>query len=126
MPLCIYSFIGHTVAQIRLIFRPLGKTGTQWTWRDRFLTYVYRFNIPQGSSRDPVTQMHVLRRAKCSDGSWMSDVMPVDQLRVPANIIPRFGAAADHRLTAYNSAEHASEFWLNRFWDKNSYFPLSL
>lgn len=43
--------------------------------------YVYRFNIPQGSSRDPVTQMHVLRRAKRSDGSWMSDVVPVDQLR---------------------------------------------
>jgi hypothetical protein len=70
--------------------------------------------------------MHAARRAKRSNGTWMGDVIPVDQLRAPVNLVPRFGVKADHRLTAYNSAEHASEFWLNRFWDKNSYFPLSM
>ncbi|KAG1747998.1 uncharacterized protein EDB91DRAFT_1235850 [Suillus paluster] len=100
---------GHTVVQIRLIFRPLGKTGTQWAWRDRFLTYVHRFNII--GIHKPTMQMHVLKRARRSNGTCIGDV---------------FGAAADNRLTTYNSVEHASELWLNRFWDKSTYFPLSM
>ncbi|KAG1842819.1 hypothetical protein C8R48DRAFT_619290 [Suillus tomentosus] len=118
------QLIWHTVAQIRLIFRPLGKTGTQWVWRDRFLTYVHRFDII--GVREPTTQMYVLKRAKRSNGTCMGDVVPISQVRAPVNLVPRFGAAADNRLTAYNSVEHASELWLNRFWDKNSYFPLSM
>ncbi|KAG1829540.1 hypothetical protein DFJ58DRAFT_848691 [Suillus subalutaceus] len=31
---------GHTVGEIRLILRPVGKAGTYWSWKDRFLTYV--------------------------------------------------------------------------------------
>jgi hypothetical protein len=55
----------------------------------------------------------------------MGDIIPVSQLRVPVNLIPRFGAAADKHLTPYNSIEHATEFWLNLFWDKNTFFALS-
>jgi hypothetical protein len=115
---------GHTVAQIRLIFRPLSKTGTQWAWRDRFLTYVHRFNIV--GAREPTTQMHILKRAKRSNRTCMGDVIPISQLRAPMNLVPRFGATADNRLTAYNCLEHASELWLNRFWDKSTYFALSM
>lgn len=128
--LCRPHLTGCTIAQIRLIIRPLVKTGTQRAWRDRFITYVHRFDIiPQGISsngRDPATQMHLLKRAKRSNGTWMGDIIPVSQLRAPVNVVPRFGPAADNRLTAYNSMEHASEFWLNRFWDKSTYFALSL
>ncbi|KAG2122736.1 hypothetical protein DEU56DRAFT_745840 [Suillus clintonianus] len=114
---------GHTVAQIRLIMRPIGKSGTQWPWKDQFLTYVQRFDLL--SDRDPITQLHLLKRAKRSNGNRMGDVIPVSQLRAPVNLIPRFGAAADKRLTAYNSMEHAAEFWLNEFWEKSKFFALS-
>lgn len=56
----------------------------------------------------------------------MGDVVPVSQLRTLINLVPCFGAIADVRLTAYNSLEHALEFWLNYFWDKNTFFPLSV
>ncbi|KAG2046224.1 hypothetical protein BDR06DRAFT_985663 [Suillus hirtellus] len=102
---------GHTVAQIRLIFY-------------RFLTYVHRFDII--GVHEPTTQMYVLKRAKRSNGTCMGDVIPISQVCTPVNLVPRFGAAADNRLTAYNSVEHVSELWLNHFWDKNSYFPLSM
>ncbi|KAG1733957.1 hypothetical protein EDB19DRAFT_1896533 [Suillus lakei] len=115
---------GHTVAQIRLIFRPLGKTGTQWAWRDRFLTYVHHFNIV--GAREPTTQMHILKRAKRLNRTCMRDVIPISQLRAPVNLVPWFGATADNRLTAYNCLEHASELWRNRFWDKSTYFALSM
>ncbi|KAG2341505.1 hypothetical protein BDR05DRAFT_976868 [Suillus weaverae] len=115
---------GHTVAQIRLIFCPLGKTGAQWAWQDQFLTYVHCFNIV--GAREPTTQMHVLKRAKQSNGTCMGDVVPISQLRAPVNLVPRFGATMDNHLTAYNCLEHVSELWLNCFWDKSTYFALSM
>jgi hypothetical protein len=117
-----HQFSGHTIAQIRLILRPIGKSGTQWSWKDRFLTYVHRFDI---SDRDPATRLHLLKRAKRSNGTRIGDIIPVAQLRAPVNVVPRFGASADNRLTPYNSMEHASEFWLNMYWDKNTFFTLS-
>ncbi|KAG2148856.1 hypothetical protein DEU56DRAFT_730116 [Suillus clintonianus] len=114
---------GHTVAQIRLIMRPVGKSGTRWSWMDRFLTYVQCFDISH--DRDLITQLHLLKRAKRSNGGRMGDIVPVSQLRAPINLIPRFGATADKRLTTYNSMEHATEFWLNEYWEKNTFFVLS-
>ncbi|KAG1887913.1 uncharacterized protein F5891DRAFT_1132056 [Suillus fuscotomentosus] len=83
------------------------QTSTEHSWpasslTDQFVAYVQCFDI--SSERDPTTQLH---------------------LRAPVNLIPRFGAAADKRLTPYNSMEHATEFWLNYFWDKNTFFVLS-
>jgi hypothetical protein len=110
--------------------RPVGKSGTNWSWKDRFLVYVHRFDIvPQSSGtndREPSTQLHLLKRAKRSNGTRVGDIVPVTQLRALVNLVPRFGASADNRLTPYNSMEHASQFWLNKYWDKNSYFPLSM
>ncbi|KAG2089231.1 uncharacterized protein F5147DRAFT_587272, partial [Suillus discolor] len=107
---------------------PLAKLGfgTPWAWDDQFLTYVLCFDI--SGERDPTTQFHTLKRAKRSNGTRMGDVIPVSQLRAlltPIHLIPHFGATADTRLTMYNSLEHATEFWLNYFWDKNTFFALS-
>ncbi|KAG1899326.1 uncharacterized protein F5891DRAFT_1128984 [Suillus fuscotomentosus] len=97
------------------------KSGTNWSWKDHFLVYMHRFDIVSQSSsaddREPT---------KHSNGTWVGDVIPVTQLRAPVNLVPRFGASADNRLTPYNSMEHASQFWLNRYCDKNVYFPLSM
>ncbi|KAG1843581.1 hypothetical protein DFJ58DRAFT_717758 [Suillus subalutaceus] len=64
--------------------------------------------------------------AKRSNGNWMGDIILVSQLRAPVQLIPRFGATADKRLTTYNSLEHAAEFWLNEFWDRSTFFALSV
>ncbi|KAG1724069.1 hypothetical protein EDB19DRAFT_1950157, partial [Suillus lakei] len=115
---------GHTVGQMRLIMRPIGKSNTDWSWKDCFLIYVYRFDGTT-SACDPAMQLHSIRRAKCSNGMLVGDIIPLMQIRAPVNLIPRFGGSADSRLTSQNSMEHTSEFWLNKFWDKNMFFPLS-
>ncbi|KAG1865025.1 hypothetical protein DFJ58DRAFT_714811 [Suillus subalutaceus] len=76
----------------------------------------------------PTDGLHapLAQRAKRSNGTRVGDIVPVTQLRALVNLVPRFGASADNRLTPYNSMEHASQFWLNKYWDKNSYFPLSM
>lgn len=109
--------------------RPLGKRNQQWTWADRFLTYAQRFDIvpqPGPSGRDPSTQMYVLKRALRSSADRMGDIIPLTNIRAFANLVPRFGATADPRLTMFNTLEHSREFLLNRFFDKNIYYPLSL
>ena len=48
------------------------------------------------------------------------------QLRAFVQLIPHFGQTADRRLTQYNSTELSNEFYLNKYFDKNMFFPLSL
>ncbi|KAG1886286.1 hypothetical protein F4604DRAFT_1675922 [Suillus subluteus] len=109
---------GHTIGQIRLIMRPIGPSGMNWSWKDRFLVYVHRFDVvPQSSGTnncEPSTQLHLLKRAKRSNGTQVGDIIPLTQLRAPVNLVPRFGASADNRFTSYNSMEHASQFWVNK------------
>ncbi|KAG1838044.1 hypothetical protein DFJ58DRAFT_734059 [Suillus subalutaceus] len=121
---------GHTIGQIRLLMRPVGKSGTNWSWKDRFLVYVHRLTLfPKAPVPMIVSQV---RSSTCSNERSVQmvlrvgDIVPVTQLRALVNLVPRFGASADNRLTPYNSMEHASQFWLNKYWDKNSYFPLSM
>ncbi|KAG1855876.1 hypothetical protein C8R48DRAFT_776244 [Suillus tomentosus] len=52
-------FSGHTITQIRLIMRPIGKSGVQWSWKDRFLTYVQHFDL--SNNRDPATRLYALK-----------------------------------------------------------------
>jgi len=108
--------------------QPLGQPRERWSWADHFLCYMQRFDIvPQaGAQWDPATQLHVLKRALRSSGQRLGDVIPVSQIRAYANLILRFGQHADVHLTASNSFEHSQEFFLNKYFDKNSYFPLLL
>ena len=129
IPMVSYiSCSGHSVAQLHLIMQPIGRSHDRWWWADRFLAYVQCFDVvPQATGyREPMTQMHILKRATCSGGQRLGDVIPVSQIRAYANLIPHFGQYADPRLTSSNSYEHSCEFFLNKFFDKNTYYPLSL
>ncbi|KIM57296.1 hypothetical protein SCLCIDRAFT_28909 [Scleroderma citrinum Foug A] len=122
------SLQGHLVVQLHLIMQPLGKPHERWSWADRFLTYVQRFDIVLQADgyRDPSTQMHVLRRAIRSGGQHLGDVIPVSQLRAYANLVPCFGPRADSQLTSFNSSEHCCKFFLNKYFDKNTYYAMSV
>ncbi|KAG2747865.1 hypothetical protein P692DRAFT_20735915 [Suillus brevipes Sb2] len=67
--------------------------------------------------RVSTTQMHVLKRAMRSAGTPFGNILPLDQFRSLAHIIPRFGCVADSRLTAEDSAHFAQTFL-------NKYIPL--
>ena len=113
---------GHHVCQLRLILRPLGRKGTEWPWIDRFLIYVHRFDV----TGQDATQLKILKRAKHANDQRLGDIVPLSQLRAFVHLIPRSGQTADRRLTQYNSMELLDEFYLNMYFDKNTYFPLSL
>lgn len=68
--------------------------------------------------------MRVLRRARRANTEYLGDVIPLDQLRSRASLIPRFGKVANKHLSSTNSFALSEEFWLNKYWDKDFFFAL--
>jgi hypothetical protein len=78
--------VGHTVAQLHLIFHICSAIPAA----DRFLAYVQHYNIiPQPSisaqtsrrgKTDPITGLYALKHALRADKSYLGDVIPVSHL----------------------------------------------
>ncbi|KAJ7029583.1 hypothetical protein C8F04DRAFT_1116259 [Mycena alexandri] len=106
---------GHTVCQIRMIFRVVPPRYTVPRPKTRgFLAYVQHFKVipqtnPMGGGKgmlpEPASGMYLRKRARRSDGSIMGDVIPVDRLRAPVELTPRFGKVADRRLSKETSLD---------------------
>jgi len=105
--------LGHLVAELRLIFRPVASHGATIQWKDQFLCYVQWLDVvkQEGSEVDPTTHMHILKRAMRSNGTPMGDVVPASQLRLYAPLIPCFGANTDMHFTKLNSHSLSSSFF---------------
>ena len=56
----------------------------------------------------------------------LGDIFPLSQLHALADLIPRFGAKADPWLSKQMSFAYSTGFWLNRYFDKQTYFALIL
>jgi hypothetical protein len=108
--------------------KPLPPRGKTTSWDARFLTYVQHLNVipqPRGSVLERTTQMHLLKRKMRSAEVPFGDILPLDQLRSFAHVIPRFGPVADTHLTAQNSSHSAQVFFLNKYIDKEFYYAIS-
>jgi hypothetical protein len=66
--------------------------------------------------------MYILKRSTRSDGSRVGDIVPITQLQAFVHLVPRFGQKADIRLTKENCMEYSSEFWLNKYFEKDTYY----
>ena len=99
-----------------------------------FLAYIQRFDIipqpnPQcpsqkGSYVEPSTGMYCLKRAQRSDGSLFGDVIVLEHIKTLVDLVPRFGEAADKHLSKETVLEHASEFRLNKYFQKELFYAL--
>ena len=90
--------------------------------------YAQRFDIiPQLTTTpptraaipDPTTGLYVVKRALRANRSRIGDIIPLSHFRMPVQLVPRFGAKADSRLTSSNSMEWSKEFFLNAYFDKD-------
>ncbi|KAJ7046412.1 hypothetical protein C8F04DRAFT_1206239 [Mycena alexandri] len=125
---------GHTVCQIRMIFRVVPPRYCAPRPETRgFLAYVQAFKVvpqtnPKGGGKgmlpEPASGMYLLKRARRSDGSIMGDVIPLDRLRAPVELTPRFGKVADRRLSKETSLDLCEEFWLSNWYNKELFFAL--
>ncbi|KAJ7052417.1 hypothetical protein C8F01DRAFT_1333027 [Mycena amicta] len=117
---------GHTVAEVRLIMRPCWpKNRTPAS--NPFLIYAQCFDlVSQASSggRDPLTGQFLLRKACRNDNSRMGGIIDLEHIRTAIELMPRFGAKADPRLTPYTSIEHSSQVRLNHHSSKELFWIL--
>ncbi|KAF9050530.1 hypothetical protein BJ165DRAFT_1342609 [Panaeolus papilionaceus] len=136
---------GHIIADIRIIFQlvpPKNKPGCLGETPDRFLVYIQRYDIvpqpdpnPQnpsyvarGNYPEGSTALYLLKRATRSGNhaALLGDIIPLDQLCALVDIVPRFGGKANPGLTHLNSLQFSTEFWLNKYFDKELYYALTL
>ena len=125
---------GHSVIQLRLIFRAVPRVKNQkHPIFNSFLAYVERFDVVQGSGElqstqhrpDRSTGMLMLRRSTRSNGERLGDVIPLPNLRAAVDLVPCFQQAADTRLTKETALEYSPTFFLNHDFTKQLYFALS-
>ena len=117
----VHYLTGHSVAQVRLIFCLLHS--------NIFLAYVQRLKAtipPSSNTVDSAVGMHLLKRAIWNNSAHVGEVIPLRYIRSPAHVIPRFGKEANSWLTIHTSYELSNEFWLNKYWNKEFFYALSL
>jgi hypothetical protein len=117
--------LGHAIAELCLVFRILPSAASTHLGdkiTGRFLAYVRRFDSqPQP---DTTTGLYLLKRARRSNGGLIGDIVPFNQIRALVDITPRFELRADPLLTKGSSSALSSEFWLNKYFDKELFFAL--
>ncbi|KAF8817000.1 hypothetical protein BYT27DRAFT_7325734 [Phlegmacium glaucopus] len=107
-------------------------------WEDRFLTYACQFDIvpqinknisgsttAQGPYPEPKSSLYILKQGKRANHELIGDILPLQQVRASVDLTPCFGNVANHHLTKYNSFSYCSEFWLNKYFNKELYLALS-
>ncbi|ETW78381.1 hypothetical protein HETIRDRAFT_325629 [Heterobasidion irregulare TC 32-1] len=122
---------GHSIVSICLIFCLIFSTGQSQPHPHPYLMYGHRFDIvPQTSfaasgtshlSPEASSGMYIVKRAVRADSSLLGDVIPLSQIRTPVQLIPRYGAKADPRLTAQNSFHFTREFFVNKYANREIY-----
>ncbi|KZS95108.1 hypothetical protein SISNIDRAFT_408960 [Sistotremastrum niveocremeum HHB9708] len=125
---------GHFVAQVRLLFRPVFPNASKDPQLRPHLAYVQRFDVvPQVQADKSVspapnilTNMYVLTRAERSDRSRLGGVVDIRNIRMPAELIPRFGTAAERTLNVNTAMERSIQFYLNKFSSKDLFFRLEM
>jgi hypothetical protein len=60
-----------------------------------------------------------------SNGERIGDILPLDQIRAQADLAPRFGTKANPKLTSSTSLVYSTEFWLNKYFNKELFYALS-
>lgn len=80
----------------------------------------------RGPYPEPASSLFIVKRARRANNKHIGDILPLQQVRELIDLIPRFGKQADRHLTRYNVLEYCSEFWLNKYFDKELFLALNL
>jgi len=96
---------------------------------DSHFTYIEQFSATaplSSNTTNAAAGMHVLKHAIKSNGSQVAEVIPLRRIHSLAHVIPHFGKEANPRLTHHTSYELSNKFWLNKYWNKEFFYAMSL
>ena len=121
------SLQGFDLAQVCLIIHPVWLVNVYLIYAEQFDIIPQLTHLTSTSCArcpDPVTGMYVVKRATRSNSTRMGDVVPLSQIQSAVPLIPRYGSRAHLKLTSHNSMEFSTEFFLNKFFDKDLYYMM--
>ena len=72
------------------------------------------------------SSMFMLKHAWCHDESLIGDIIPLIQLWSLIELTPIFGGKADSQLTKESSLEYSTHFWLDKYFDKEFFYAVTL
>jgi hypothetical protein len=109
--------------------------GEQLKGLESFLAYMEHFDVvPQPISlaptssrvagKNPATQMYIVKCASRVGLRHFRDIVLLSQLWGPVQLVPCFGEVAYPCLTMQNSLHYRTEFWLNPYANKESFWAL--
>lgn len=79
----------------------------------------------RGLFPEPSAGMYIVRKARRANKDPMGDILPLDQLRALVELTPRFGKQADRRFDKTNNLEYGTEYWVDKYFDKELFFALN-
>ncbi|KIK35754.1 hypothetical protein CY34DRAFT_95540, partial [Suillus luteus UH-Slu-Lm8-n1] len=103
----------HFFAYLHLIFHPI----MTLLYFKTYFAYVEYLNVVTLNNS---TGMYILRL----NNDWIGNVIPITQIVAPVHLILHFDPKANPQLTIQSSINHAIEFYLNKFWNKELFFML--
>lgn len=108
---------GHFVAHLHLIFCPI----TTLSYSETYLAYVEYLDVV---TLNDSTGIYIFRHVRQVNNDWIGNIIPITQIVAPVHLIPHFGPKADPQLMMQSGINHATEFYLNKFWNKELFFAL--
>ncbi|KAH8997724.1 hypothetical protein EDB86DRAFT_3064262 [Lactarius hatsudake] len=120
------------VAQVRMLFQPISNEQQN----NPFLCYIEKFSFAGRRAEDGSrleeqdVDMYLLRRQFRSqvlgNGTRMrmGDIIPLTDIAHTVDLVPVYGAQKNPKITAENSLDLPTEFYLNCFSDKEIYHTL--
>ncbi|KAG8824557.1 hypothetical protein FRC19_001546 [Serendipita sp. 401] len=110
-----YSRIqGHSVMQLRLIFRVFLSHQLNHPTKQLDLAYAYYFTSPHQSA-EPDINMYRISKAVCLSGQRIGGIIPLDTISRFVQLIPVFGSKARKSVTQRTSSEVYRDFYVNSF-----------
>ncbi|KAH9011172.1 hypothetical protein EDB83DRAFT_2234129 [Lactarius deliciosus] len=129
------SFQETQVVQVRMVFQPISREQPSESIHP-LLCYVQKFSFARRRAEDGTRSkeqnvgMYLVRRqfraptVGSGERMRMGDITPIIDIARAVDIVPVYGARMDPRITAENSLDIPTDFYLNDFSDKEIYYTL--
>ncbi|KAH9066073.1 hypothetical protein EDB83DRAFT_2506343 [Lactarius deliciosus] len=126
---------GDESFQVRMVFQPISREQPSESIHP-LLCYVQKFSFAGRRAEDGTRSkeqnvgMYLVRRqfqaptVGSGERMRMEDITPIIDIAHAVDIVPVYGARMDPRITAENSLDIPTDFYLNDFSDKEIYYTL--
>ncbi|KAL4065534.1 hypothetical protein V8B97DRAFT_2025692 [Scleroderma yunnanense] len=115
----------YLVAQVRTILQPITSPASPpliyvnfFNFSNMYYTIVDNVRVV---SPAPKIEMFLVHRCFRSNGTPLGDIIPLDNVRHPIQLVPKFGVDAPRNMTCDNTLDVGREFYINSFADKETF-----